>query len=571
MKQRLLATLVIACLGMPLAHAQHSVLPAAFDDEADAAASARLPKIELTQQMLLQFLVAEMAGHRGQTALAAGTYRDLARQTRDPRVAKRAAEIAVFARQYDVALESARMWVDLEPESPQARQTLASLLAAGGRSEELSVHVAKLLEAAGPNIGPALLRLNQVFSRSPDKAVVRKLIDEVTRPYIGIAEAHFTRAIASYEAQDPYRAQLEIERALTIRPDWEQAALVRAQVTPKPANLEGLKEFINRNPKATDARIAHARALVGEKRFEEARSEFAGILEDHPDNADVIYAVAVLSLQLNDPALAEKHLKHLVDIGHAEANAARLYLGQIAEERKHWDKAIDWYSQVTASDQYIPAQVRIASVLAQTGRLDEARKRLQEGKTDKPQERAQLLLGEAQLLREASRYAEAFAVLEGGLAVLPEQPELLYEAGLAAEKIGRTEVLEKYLRRLIEIKPDHAHAYNALGYSLADRNERLPEAKQLIEKAVELAPTDAYIQDSLGWVEFRLGNFPRALAILQAAYGKRPDAEIAAHLGEVLWTMGRREEALKIWREGLLLSNDNETLQATLKRLRVSP
>jgi tetratricopeptide (TPR) repeat protein len=400
MKQRLLVTLVIACLGVPLAHAQHPPLPAADDD---AAASARLPKIELTQQMLLQFLVAEMAGHRGQTALATGAYRDLARQTRDPRVAKRAAEIALFARQYDVALEVTRIWVELEPESSQARQTLASLLAASGRSEELSVHVVELLASAGPNIGPALLRLNQVFSRSPDKAVVRKLIDEVTRPYIGIAEAHFTRAIASYEAQDPYRAQLEIERALTIRPDWEQAALVRAQVTPKPANLEGLKDFISRNPKAGDARIAYARALVSEKRFEEARSEFAGILQEHPDNADVIYAVAVLSLQLNDPALAEKHLQRLVDIGHTEANAARLYLGQIAEERKHWDQALAWYSQIAAGDQYIPAQVRMASVLAQTGRLDEARKRLQDGKTDTPQERAQLLLGEAQLLREASR------------------------------------------------------------------------------------------------------------------------------------------------------------------------
>lgn len=566
MKQRLIASLVIACLGTPLAHAQHPVLPAAFDDEADAATSARLPKIELTQQMLLQFLVAEMAGHRGQAALAAGTYRDLARQTRDPRVAKRAAEVAVFARQYDVALESARLWVDLEPESPQARQTLASLLAAGGRSEELSVHVAKLLEAAGANIGPALLRLNQVFARSPDKALVRKLIDEVTRPYIGIAEAHFTRAIASHEAQDPYRAQLEIERALTIRPDWEQAALLRAQVTPRPANLESLKDFIARNPKAGDARIAYARLLVGEKRFEEARSEFAGILEDHPDNADVIYAVAVLSLQLNDPALAEKHLKHLVDIGHAEANAARLYLGQIAEERKHWDKAIDWYSQVAASDQYIPAQVRIASVLAQTGRLEEARKRLQEGKTDKPQERAQLLLGEAQLLREAGRYAEAFAVLEGGLAALPEQPELLYEAGLAAEKIGRTQVLEKYLRRLIEIKPDHAHAYNALGYSLADRNERLDEAQQLIDKALNLTPNDPFILDSKGWLLYRRGEMAAALDVLQRALAMRPDPEIAAHYGEVLWMVGRQDEAVKTWSEAAKTSPGNAALAATIKR-----
>jgi len=131
--------------------------------------------------------------------------------------------------------------------------------------------------------------------------------------------------------------------------------------------------------------------------------------------------------------------------------------------------------------------------------------------------------------------------------------------------------MEQLLRRLIALKPDHYHAYNALGYSLADRNVRLPEAKQLIEKALSLAPEDAYIQDSLGWVEFRLVNTARALVILQAAYRKRPDAEIAAHLGEVLWTMGQRDEALKIWREGLLLASDNDTLNATLKRFRVTP
>jgi tetratricopeptide (TPR) repeat protein len=341
---------------------------------------------------------------------------------------------------------------------------------------------------------------------------------------------------------------------------------VRAQVAPKPENLEGLKEFIARNPKARDARIAYARVLVGEKRFEEARREFAGILEDNPDNADVIYAVAVLSLQLNDPALAEKHLKRLVDIGHTEANTARLYLGQIAEERKHWDQALAWYAQIAEGEQYIPAQVRMASVLAQTGRLDEARKRLREGKTDKPQERAQLLLGEAQLLREAGNYAEAFSVLDGGLAALPEQPELLYEAGLAAEKVGRNEVLEKYLRRLIEIKPDHAHAYNALGYSLADRGERLEEAQQLIDKALNLTPNDPFILDSKGWLLYRKGEMAAALDVLQRALSLRADPEIAAHYGEVLWMLGRQDEAVKAWREAAKTSPGNAALAATIKR-----
>ncbi|MDO8932881.1 MAG: tetratricopeptide repeat protein [Rhodocyclaceae bacterium] len=563
MKLRLLVTLICASLGSGFVHADDAVV--APDD---VAAAARLPRIDLTPQLLHQFLVAEMAGHRGQMALAVGAYRDLAKSTRDPRVARRAAEIAIYARQYDAALDAARIWVDADPDSQGARQMLASLLAASGRGDELSVHVAKMLAAAGPDIGPALLRLNRVFARSTDKAAVQRLIDEVTAPYLGMAEAHFARSIAAVEAQDLFRSRAEVERALALRPDWEQAALLRAQVSPRAEVLDGLKRFVADNPKAREARLAYARALVGEKRFEEARREFADILADNPDNADVIYAVAVLSLQLGDTALAEVHLKRLVELGYSEAGSARLYLGQIAEEKKRWDDAIQWYSQVGAGEQYLAAQVRLASVLAQTGRLDEARRHLQEARAGSPRERVQLILGEAQLLREARRNDEAFQVLEAGLAALPDQPELLYEAGLAAEKIGRPAVLEKYLRQLIQIKPDHAHAYNALGYSLADRGERLDEAQQLIDKALLISPEDPFILDSKGWLLYRRGDSGAALDVLKKALALRADPEIAAHCGEVLWVLGRRDEALKTWSDAVQASPGNEALAATIKRFK---
>ena len=336
MKQRLFATLICACLGTGLAYAEP---PAAADedDSASVVAPGRLPKIELTPQLLHQFLVAEFAGHRGQMALAVSAYQDLVVKTRDPRVARRAAEIALYAHQYNAALDDARIWVEADPDSEPARQMLASLLAASGRSEELATQVAKMLSSAGPGpaLGNALLRLNSVFSRSPDKASVQRLIDQVTAPYLGVAEAHFARAIAAYEARDPQSAGSEIDRALALRPDWEQAALVRAQIAPRgPEMLEGLRSFVVANPKAMDARLAYARALVSEKRYEDARREFNSILAVSAENPDVIYAIAVLSLQLNEPGLAEGHLKRLVDLGYSEADSARLYLGQIAEERK---------------------------------------------------------------------------------------------------------------------------------------------------------------------------------------------------------------------------------------------
>jgi tetratricopeptide (TPR) repeat protein len=246
-------------------------------------------------------------------------------------------------------------------------------------------------------------------------------------------------------------------------------------------------------------------------------------------------------------------------------------MAQIAEKQNDFAAANAWLDRIENADDIMAAQMRRASLLARQGQLAQARALLRNHPERRPEDARLKLVAEAQLLRDLKAWQQAYEVYAEASRRFPEDTELLYDQAMMAEKAGQPEAMERLLRQLIAAKPDYQHAYNALGYSLADRNERLPEAKQLIEKAVELAPTDAYIQDSLGWVEFRLGNFPRALAILQAAYGKRPDAEIAAHLGEVLWTMGRREEALKIWREGLLLSNDNETLQATLKRLRVSP
>ncbi len=562
MKLRLLPLVLLALLGPGLACADE-----AAGDE--AAASVRLPQMELTPQILLQFLVAELAGQRGQMALAVGTYRDLAKATRDPRIARRAAEMALYVRHYEAALESARIWVEADPASQQAGQMLASLLAASGRGEELMAHIGKMLAAAGPDIGPALLRLNRVFARSGDKVAVLKLIDAVTSPYLDLPEAHFARAVAAYEAQDLPRASHEIERSLALRPNWEQAALVRAQIVARgPEMLDGLKGFVAGNPKAREARLAYARALVGEKRYDDARREFSQLLEDNPDNADVIYAVAVLSLQLKDTALAEKHLKRLIDLGYAEADSARLYLGQIAEERKSWDEAIQWYSQVAAGEPYIAAQMRIANLLAQTGRLDEALRRLQEARADGLRERAQLILGEAHLLRQVGRHDDAYAVLQRGLAAQPNQPDLLYEVALAAEKVGRSEVLERNLRQLILIKPDHAHAYNALGYSFVDRGERLDEAQQLIDKALELSPDDPFILDSKGWLLFRKGDSLAALGILKKALSLRPDPEIAAHFGEVLWTLGRRDEALATWNDAAQANPGNEALAATIKRFK---
>jgi Flp pilus assembly protein TadD len=244
----------------------------------------------------------------------------------------------------------------------------------------------------------------------------------------------------------------------------------------------------------------------------------------------------------------------------------RLYLGQIAEERKQFDDALRWYAEVAPGEQYLAAQLRIAQLLAKQGKLDAGRRHLQEARTEGSASRIQLLLAESQLLRDAGKTGEAYELLADNLATQPEQPELLYESALLAEKLGRHDVLEANLRKLIRIKPDHAHAYNALGYSFAERNQRLGEAEQLIVKALELAPDDPFIIDSMGWVLFRKGDNAGALTQLQRAYSIRPDPEIAAHLGEVLWTLGRRDEAKRTWQEAAKAHPGNDVLAEVIKR-----
>ncbi|MBV6475732.1 MAG: Beta-barrel assembly-enhancing protease [Rhodocyclaceae bacterium] len=549
--------------------AQAPVQPAAETAPAPKERAENLPKQELTGQILYQTLLAEIAGQRGNLGLSASAYLDLARSTRDPRLARRAAEMSLHGRNLDQALQAARLWVEIDPESAQARQMMAGLLVSANRLDELQPHVAKLLEQEGESLRDGLLRLNRLFARYPDKKAVLAMVEQLTLPYIGVAEAHFARAQAALNATEWSRGIAEADKALALRPDWDAATMLKAQLqraeSPEAA-LETLRSYLAGHPQAREVRLQYARSLVGMRKFPQARAEFQRLLGDFPGNADVIYAVAVLSMQLADWATAEENFRKLLDRDFAEIDTVRLYLGQIAEERKQYDEALRRYAEIAPGEQYLAAQLRIAQLLAKQGKLDAGRRHLQEARVAGNADRIQLLLAESQLLRDGGRTQEAYELLAGQLAAQPEQPELLYESALLAEKLGRHDVLEANLRRLIQLKPDHAHAYNALGYSLAERNQRLAEAEQLIVKALQLSPDDPFIIDSMGWVLYRKGDPAGALTHLQRAHAIRPDPEIAAHLGEVLWVLNRRDEARRTWQEAAQAHPGNEVLAEVIKR-----
>ena len=565
---RLLASLLLS--GGLIAGAAHAQQPLP-EEEAEAATTV-YPAQELTPQIVYQLLLAEIAGARGQVSMAGQSYLDLARRTRDPRIARRAAEIAVVSRQADLASEASRLWMELDPGSMQARQLASGAMASNARIEELQSHLAKALAGQGENIGAALLGLNRGLARIPDKALIRRLVTELTEPYLEHAEAYFARANAAFVAGDPAAASAALDEALRVRPDWEQAVVLKAQFQQEESpgkGIQTLQDYVAAHPDAREPRISLARLLVAARQFGPARVQFEELVRRAPDDKDVVHAAGLLSMQLGDGAAAERHFKHLLDLGYAEPDTVRVYLGQIAEDAKRFDDAIGWYKAVQPGKQFVAAQGRIAQVLVNRGKLAEAQQHLQSvAREAAPGDRVQYILAEAQILRDANRNEDAFDVLDEALRADPDSTDLLYESALMAERVGRIEVMEGRLRKLIALKPEHAHAYNALGYSLVDRNMRLDEAEVLIRKGLALAPGDPFIIDSLGWALYRRGKLNESLEQLQKAFGLRPDPEIAAHLGEVLWALGRRDEAAKTWKDAAKAHPESTVLADVIKKFK---
>ncbi len=541
---------------------------------AGAAGEGAPPGQELTPKTLYQFLLAEIAGARGQVGLSAELYLDLARATRDPRIARRATEIAMFSRNLPLASEAARLWAEVEPDSEDARRILANVVAAGsdGRLEDLQIQVARALaHSTGERLAQNLMGLNRALQRLPDKEAAQSVVMRVTEPYLDLPEAHFARSQAAMIAQDAMQAMAAIDRAIELRPGWDPAILMKAQILQHAgageAAVKQLEAELARDPGNVALRQAYGRALVATKRFDDARTEFRRLLDAAPNDRDLLYAVALLSVQLNEDAEAEALFRRALDADHPEQDVIRLHLGQLADNRGEGEAARKWFAAVDDARHRLEANIRIAQSLAREKRVDEARTHLQTLKGD-DDARRRYVMAEAQILREADRPAEAMLVLDAALARAPDDTDLLYEAAMLAERLDRIDLMEDKLRKVIALKPEHAHAHNALGYSLADRAMRLDEAQALIERALELAPDDPFILDSLGWVYFRRGDLDNALKHLERAYAMRNDAEIAAHLGEVLWNLSRRDDADRLLNEALAAHPDNTLLRDTARRLR---
>ncbi len=538
-----------------------------------------LPNVALTSELLYKLMKAELEFKQGNWQGPYMTMMGAAQLTRDPRLAQRATEMALASRQGEPTLAAIRLWRELAPQSDEATQYyLGFVVLSDDISDAEAIFRSRLESATPPERGLLMFQTQQLLGRARDKAAASAMLERLVAPYANTLEGRIVLAQAAFTRGDKSKAQQEASAALAIKPDSEIAVLMVAQVSPDEAAAESLlARFLKANPKAREVRAAHARLLVGARKFGPARDELRLLLKDEPDKLQTLYAMGVVSLQLNDFTGAESYLKRFVESAGKQADSdvdtSRAYtlLAQLADDRGDSRAALNWLDKIEEDDRgWFGAQLKRAQLVAKGGDIDGARKLLAGLPAQTEDTQAQVLLADSQIVRDAGRNDEAYKLLQAGVLKFPDNPDLLYDFAMAAEKTGHLDEMEKALREVMVQAPDNHHAYNALGYSLAERNVRLPEAYELINKALQMAPNDPFIMDSMGWVQFRMGNLSAAETQLRQAYALRSDPEIAVHLGEVLWQRGQQAAARKLWREARAKDPKNDTLKDTLSRLRTS-
>ncbi|MEY3410623.1 MAG: hypothetical protein RL593_199 [Pseudomonadota bacterium] len=562
---------LISCLE-PL-QAQEEVVTQPLQQEAQEDTGAN-------SDFIFKYLAAEVAAQRGELGLSNQIFFDLAKLTNNERLAERATQLAIFTQNAKIGLDAAQLWVKLNSEAVEARQTLTQLLVMTGNLNAAQPHLQKLLEKPDTRAN-GFLYLNTLLAQQTDKTAVLSLVQTLSEPYPNLGEAHLTISQAALQTGNTELALKEASLANKLKPNWElgaiqQAEILYAQSPDKAINF--YRSFLNNNSNANDARLSLVKMLVAQKRYSETKSDLNKLAKAAIEKPDVLAVIGALSLQSNLLDEAEKYLKQALTSKLKDKDQVYLYLGQLAEKKKNDDEALNWYSQIqapqnehiaqTKSNYFLEAKINSALIISRTQGTDAAVMMLDDLQDLTNLQIALVIQTQANLMMQAKRYQEAFDLLDKAVLNVPDHPELIYDHAMVAERLEKFDIVESQLRKLIKLKPSFAQAYNALGYSFADRNIHLEEAYQLIEKALSFNPNDHFVIDSMGWVNYRLGKLDKAVEYLKAAYKFQADAEIAAHLGEVLWQQGHQKEAEKIWNEALKNSPENEALIKTVKQFK---
>ena len=540
---------------------------------------------KLDGNLFYEILLGEVTTRTGDPGAGYALILDAARRSRSEQLYQRAADIALQSRSGEYALAAAKAWQEDHPQSREANRYVLQILIALNKVGETAGPLRQFIEQAPlPNRAGILSAVPQMYGRIADKAAA---VSAVKEAFKGELENRSTGAAAwislgrlQLAADDKAASLQSLAKAKAMDPAYEGQARLALELMDEgiSASEPFVQDYLEKHSN-TEVRMLYARVLLSRSNFSAASDQLTRVTQEKPDMPEAWLLLASLQTQNQEMQRAQGSLRHFFELTDAAGEAQRnqrlmtqayVLAAQISEKQGDLEAARSWLDRIENAGEIFSVQRQRASLLAKQGQISEARTLLRNLPGSTADERRLKLLAEVQLLKDSGENEQAYRLQSEAIALTPEDNDLVYDQAMLAEKTGRLDEMETLLRQVIARQPDYHHAYNALGYSFADRGVRLEEAKRLIQKALEFAPEDPFITDSLAWVEFRLGNKAEAVRLLRFAFAKKPDSEIAAHLGEVLWSQGNTSEAKAIWQEGLRLNPNNSTLKGTLKRLGVS-
>ncbi|CAG8868056.1 Beta-barrel assembly-enhancing protease [Pseudomonas fluorescens] len=521
-----------------------------------------------SQETLYSLLTAELAGQRNRFDIALQNYVDQAVKTQDPGVSERAYRIAEYLGADEPALDTALIWARNDAKNLDAQRAAAIQLARAGRYDDSMTYMEKVLQGQGDTHFD-FLALSAAETDQSTRDGLQQSFDRLLVKYPDNGQLVFGKALLLQQDGNAQAALDLLEehppQEGEIAPILLRARLLQA-VDRGPEALPLLRKAISENPDDKRLRLTYARMLVEQDRLADAKAEFVSLVQQYPEDDELRYSLALVSLENKEWDEAEGYLQELVERD-SNVDAAHLNLGRIREERNDPEGALREYALVGPGTDYLPALLRQSDILIANGRSAEASRLLAEAREAQPDYAIQLYLIEAESLGNNGKQAQADQVLQQAIQRYPDDLNLLYTRAMLAEKRDDLPQMEKDLRAIITREPENAMALNALGYTLADRTSRLAEAKALIDKAHQINPDDPAVLDSLGWINYRLGNLDEAERLLRLAMDRYPDHEVAAHLGEVLWANGKRREARQVWAKAFETQPDSPILRKTVLRL----
>ena len=530
----------------------------------------KVQKSSIDPEILYALLTAELAGQRGQYDIALDGYMEVAKRTQDPKFSERAVMIAMYVKNSNKTKEALNLWLRQDPKNLSARKIAALLALRTGNKSEATEHLNAMIVFDSAGFESALLELTGVIEKEGRVDIIGDVLDDLSKQHKDKAEIYFIQSLLALQKKDKNLAETKIQQALRLKPDWEKALVLQAQIAVFSGDLDKAKLLLSdasdKYPENSKINRMFAQILIKTGGYKEAIEVYQKIILIDPKDVESQFAEGLVYLQLDQDQQAQDIFKKMLDQPDWRYQAC-FYLGKIEEKQGRLKKALSWFDQVIDGPFAFDASVSAISLLQKERRLEEANSRLSLLQIKFPKQKLRLLLVQADLYNQQKKYEEALAILTNGLIDFPNQKELLYTRALIAERINKLDIAEIDLKKILEIDPDNVEALNALGYTLLNNPGRYAEAEKFLRKALALEPNEAVIIDSYGWLQFKLGNFEAALKYLQQAYEKQPENEIAAHLAEVLWVLDRKDEAKKIFNKAIKGSLDDEYLQDFQRRV----